>query len=83
MPGYLTYDSGTYHIMVKTLAETGGFLIDNGYEAAPSEELIVGQLRAPDGRLVAQYPETFTIWRYRSTWSSAGMASSCWRPWRG
>ncbi|MEO1367870.1 MAG: glycosyltransferase family 39 protein, partial [Acidobacteriota bacterium] len=60
-PGYLTYDSGTYHFMVKTFAETGGFVVDNGYELAPSDELIVAQLRAPREVLVAQYPEVYTF----------------------
>lgn len=61
VPGYLTWDSGTYHLMVKTLAETGGFVVDNGYDEIASPELVVGQLRAPAGRLVAQYPEIFTL----------------------
>ncbi|MEM8997866.1 MAG: hypothetical protein AAGF23_24005, partial [Acidobacteriota bacterium] len=60
-PGYLTYDSGTYHFMVKTLAETGGFVVDNGYGRLPSVELIVAQLRAPRDVLVAQYPEAYTF----------------------
>ena len=60
-PGYLTYDSGTYHFMVKTFAETGGFTVRNGYEELPSPALVVAQLRTPTGELVAQYPETYTF----------------------
>ncbi|MEM8997580.1 MAG: hypothetical protein AAGF23_22535, partial [Acidobacteriota bacterium] len=60
-PGYLTYDSATYHFMVKTFAETGGFAVENGYDRLPSEALIVAHLRAPNGTLVAQYPETYTF----------------------
>ncbi len=60
-PGYLTYDSGTYHFMAKTFAETGGFTVWNGYEEFPSESLKVAQLRIQDNRLVAQYPELLTV----------------------
>lgn len=60
-PGYMTWDSGTYHLMVKAFAETGSFVVDNGYSELPSPELLVGQLRAPRGFPVGQYPEIYTL----------------------
>ena len=60
-PGYLTWDSGTYHYMAKTFAETGSFFVWNGYEEYPSPALVVGQLKVHDGRLVAQYPELLSV----------------------
>ena len=59
--GYLTYDSGTYHFMVETLAETGSFLVQNGYEEYPSPELRVAQLRIAGDHLASQYPEFLTV----------------------
>lgn len=63
-PGYLTYDSGTYHFMAKTFAETGGFQVWNGYEEFPSDTLRVAQLQLSGGHLVAQYPELLTVLGY-------------------
>ncbi|MCP3960832.1 MAG: hypothetical protein GY719_23555 [bacterium] len=63
-PGYLTYDSGTYHYMAKTFATTGGFEVWNGFEEHPSPELATAQLRINKGRLVAQYPEFLSILAY-------------------
>ena len=63
-PGYLTYDSGTYHWMVKTFASTGSFFVSNGYEEFPSRALATGQLRIHSGKLVAQYPEFQTFLSY-------------------
>lgn len=63
-PGYLTYDSGTYHFMAKTFAETGGFEVWNGYDEYPSSSLKVAQLQLHDERLVAQYPELLTVTAY-------------------
>lgn len=63
-PGYLTYDSGTYHFMAKTFAESGTFLVWNGYEEWPTDILRVAQLKIHDGHLVAQYPELLTVLGY-------------------
>lgn len=63
-PGYLTYDSGTYHFMAKTFAESGGFQVWNGYEEFPSPVLKVAQLRIHGDHLVAQYPELLTVIAY-------------------
>jgi 4-amino-4-deoxy-L-arabinose transferase-like glycosyltransferase len=61
VPGHLTWDSGTYHLAAQSLAETGDFFIDNGYDGFPSPLLQVGQTVAPTGRLVSQYPEFYTL----------------------
>ncbi len=63
-PGYLTFDSGTYHYMARTLATTGSFIVWNGYEEFPSPALEVAQLRINDAGLVAQYPEFLTVLGY-------------------
>jgi len=63
-PGYLTYDSGTYHLMAKTFAETGSFVVRNGYEELPSPELVVAQLRVSGDHLASQYPEFLTVLVY-------------------
>lgn len=60
-PGYLTWDSGTYHYMAKTFAETGSFIVWNGYEEFPSPALEVAQLKVHDDHLVAQYPEMLSV----------------------
>ncbi len=57
VPGHISVDEGTYHMMVKNLAESGTLGIWNGYEEFASIELqAAGYLRAHNGRLVAQYP---------------------------
>ncbi len=61
IPGYLTWDSGTYHLMVRALFTNGGFSIPNGFEELSSPLLAVGQTIANDGTLVAQYPEYYTF----------------------
>lgn len=63
-PGYLTWDSGTYHYMAKTFAETGSFFVWNGYEEYPAEALEVGQLKISGDHLVAQYPELLSVLVY-------------------
>ena len=63
-PGYLTYDSGTYHLMAKTFASTGNFIIQNGHEEFPVPELAVAQTRVVAGHLVAQYPEFLSVLVY-------------------
>ncbi|HZD53422.1 MAG TPA: hypothetical protein VE175_10255, partial [Woeseiaceae bacterium] len=61
VPGYLTWDSGTYHLMVRTLYRTGGFFIPNGYEELSSPLLAVGLTEVRNGHLVSQYPEYYTF----------------------
>lgn len=60
-PGYLSIDEVTYHLMARDLSKGHGFLIDNGYEDAASEELESMQIRARNGRLVSQYPYGFPL----------------------
>ncbi|MBW2533408.1 MAG: hypothetical protein JRI55_18095 [Deltaproteobacteria bacterium] len=56
VPGYLSVDEVTFHMMVKGLAETGTFEIWNGYREFPSPELASASIVAHDGRLVGQPP---------------------------
>ena len=60
-PGYLSVDEGTYHVMVKSLADHGSLAFDNGYEEFPSLELITGSVRVHEGRLVPVTPILFAI----------------------
>ena len=61
IPGYLTWDFGTYHLMVRSLYDTGGFFIVNGYEELASPLLAVGLTTVQEGKIAAQYPEFYTI----------------------
>lgn len=61
IPGPLTWDSGTYLMMVRGLYETGTFFIPNGYEDLSSPLLAVGQTMVKHGHIVSQYPEFFTL----------------------
>ncbi len=74
VPGHISVDEGTYHMMVKNFARSGTLGIWNGYEEFPSIELqAAGHLRSHDSRLVAQYPYLtavlatpfYWIWGYR------------------
>ena len=56
IPGYLSMDEPTYHMMVKSLSESRGLEIWNGYREFPSPELASAWLVAHDGRLVGSYP---------------------------
>lgn len=59
--GHLTYDSGTYHWMVKNWTQNGGFHIDNGPPEIRDEAFRVAQLRWHDNQLAGQYPEFYTF----------------------
>ena len=74
VPGHISVDEGTYHMMVKNFAGSGTLGIWNGYEEFPSIELqAAGYLRTHNSRLVAQYPYLtavlatpfYWIWGYR------------------
>jgi hypothetical protein len=56
VPGHLSVDEGTYHLMVLNLAERGSLAVWNGYEEHPSPELELGTVTAHRGRLVSRYP---------------------------
>ena len=61
VPGYLSIDEITYHMMAKNFSETGGFEIWNGYREYPSPELESKFIFARKGRLVSQYPYLYPI----------------------
>jgi len=73
IPGYLSIDEATYHVMAKNFSESGGFEIWNGYREYPSPELESKFIFAHKGRLVSQYPYLYPIlctpfyliWGYR------------------
>lgn len=73
VPGYLSIDEATYHVMAKNFSESGGFEIWNGYREYPSPELESHFIFARKGRLVSQYPYLYPIlcapfyliWGYR------------------
>ena len=56
VPGYLSIDEATYHLMTKYLSETGGFEVWNGYRELPSPELVSASLVARGPRLVGRPP---------------------------
>jgi 4-amino-4-deoxy-L-arabinose transferase-like glycosyltransferase len=61
IPGYLSNDEMTYHMMTKSFSESGGLEIWNGYRECPSPELETTFIFARNGRLVSQYPYLFPI----------------------
>lgn len=73
IPGYLSIDEVTYHMMAKNFSELSGFEIWNGYKEYPSPELESKFIFAHKDRLVSQYPYLYPIlctpfyriWGYR------------------
>jgi len=61
IPGYLSIDEATYHVMAKNFSESGGFEIWNGYREYPSPELELHFIFARKGRLVWGYRGLFFI----------------------
>jgi len=61
IPGYLSIDEATYHVMAKNFSESGGFEIWNGYREYPSPELESQFIFARNGRLVSQYPYLYPV----------------------
>ena len=61
VPGYLSIDEGTYHYMVRSLAQGHPLEVRNGYEDFASPELVAGIFRERPGKLVATYPEVYTF----------------------
>jgi 4-amino-4-deoxy-L-arabinose transferase-like glycosyltransferase len=59
VPGYLSIDEATYHLMAKYQSETGGFEVWNGYRELPSPELISASITAHDGRLAGRPPALY------------------------
>jgi hypothetical protein len=56
VPGHLSIDEVTYHLMAKYQSETGGFEVWNGYRELPSPELISAWTAAQGPKLVGRYP---------------------------
>lgn len=56
VPGYLSIDEATYHLMTKNQSETGGFEVWNGYRELPSPELISSSIAANGAKLVGRPP---------------------------
>lgn len=61
IPGYISNDEMTYHMMTKSFSESGGLEIWNGYRECPSPELETTFIFARNGRLVSQYPYLFSV----------------------
>ena len=61
IPGYISNDEMTYHMMTKSFSESGGLEIWNGYREYPSPELEMRNIFARNGRLVSQYPYFFPV----------------------
>ena len=63
IPGYVTADEATYHLMAKNFLESGGFEVWNGYREYPSPELhpIPLAVVIRNGRLVPQPPYLLAV----------------------
>ncbi len=59
MPGYLSIDEATYHLMTKGLSESGGFEVWNGYRELPSPELVSASIAVDGPRLVGRPPALY------------------------
>ncbi|HEX2252424.1 MAG TPA: hypothetical protein VHQ65_04055 [Thermoanaerobaculia bacterium] len=59
VPGYLSVDEGTYHLMASNAAAGRWVEIWNGYRELPSPELRAGALMEKQGRLVAAPAQLF------------------------
>jgi 4-amino-4-deoxy-L-arabinose transferase-like glycosyltransferase len=75
IPGYLSIDEVTYHMMAKNFSESGGLEIENGYREYPSPELESKFIFARNGRLVSQYPYLYPILcnPFYRTWGYPGL----------
>ncbi len=82
VPGYLSVDEATFHMMVKNFAERGDLEIWNGYREFPSPELVSASIVAHDGRLVGQPPYLhpvlgapfYLLWGYRGLFALNALA---------
>jgi len=70
VPGHLSIDEGTYHLMVAALARGDGLGAGNAYPELRSEELRFASLVPHDGRLVPLPPPFFTV--LALPWYAAG-----------
>ncbi len=75
IPGYLSIDEVTYHMMTKNFSESGGLEIENGYREYPSPELESKFIFTRNGRLVSQYPYLYPILcnPFYRTWGYPGL----------
>lgn len=82
IPGYLSVDEPTFHMMVKNLSESRGLEIWNGYREYPSPELASASIVAHNGRLVGIPPYLhpllgvpfYRIWGFRGLFLMNSMA---------
>jgi hypothetical protein len=70
VPGHLSIDEGTYHLMVASLARGDGLGAGNGYPELRSEELRFASLAVHDGRLVPLPPPFHAV--LALPWYAAG-----------
>jgi hypothetical protein len=61
VPGHLSIDECTYHLMVKNLAERGSLAFWNGYEELASEELVLVSVEPHEGRLFPVTPALYAV----------------------
>ncbi|MFQ5350351.1 MAG: hypothetical protein ACE5EG_07910, partial [Thermoanaerobaculia bacterium] len=82
VPGYLSVDEATFHMMVKNFAERGDLEIWNGYREFPSPELASASISIHSGRLVGQPPYLhpalgapfYLLWGYRGMFALNALA---------
>lgn len=75
IPGHLSIDEVTYHMMAKNFSESGSLEIENGYREYPSPELESRFIFARNGRLVSQYPYLYPVLctPFYRTWGYHGL----------
>lgn len=61
VPGHLSVDECTYHLMTKGLVDHGELRFRNGYEDFPSRELVLVSVEAHEGHLYPVTPPTYAF----------------------
>jgi hypothetical protein len=67
-PGIFTIDETIYGSMIERFAQSGSFVISNGYEDHKSPSLLLLVLVPGPHGLVPQYPAGYAILAPRSSW---------------
>lgn len=55
-PGFFNIDEVIYFLGIDAVARTGGFVVDNGFDMFPSDDLRIWLLQPGIGGIVSQYP---------------------------
>jgi hypothetical protein len=60
-PGHRSFDELNYHLMVRSLWQSGSLSLLNGYQDFPSTAFLWSTTVVHNGQLVSQYPTLYAI----------------------